>query len=424
MMIIDSPVNDFVICMGANPYSPVDFDTAFDPLLVRWADQGNPYQWVPQVINQSGEQRLSSGSMIMTAVNTRQEIVILTDTSVFSMQYIGPPFVWGITLMDQEISVASQNAVISVNNSVYWMGQDKFYVYNGRVQTLDCTLRQHVFSTLNREQISQVMCGHNESFSEIWWFYPGTGTTVNNLYVTYNYLENVWSYGSLQRTAYSAQSLRTYPLLSFSVQNSYLAAAIDATQDTIALLDVSTYPQTGIVTVDSEQIQFTGVSGNTLTGCVRGYNGTTASSQPQFSPATLFTPNQVMFHELGWDNVETGTPQPIECFIETSDFDIGDGEQFAFVSRIIPDVKFLGSTSSSPSVTLTVFPHDYPGSAYGTGDANEVRASVVLPVERYTEQVFTRIRGRQIAFRMASSDLGVAWQMGAMRLQIRPDGRR
>ncbi len=424
MLILDSPVNDFLICMGANPYSPVDFDTTFDPLLVRWSDQGNPYEWVPKVINQSGEQRLSNGSMIMAAVNTRQEIVILTDTAVFSMQYIGPPFVWGITLMDQEISVASQNAVISVNNSVYWMGQDKFYVYNGRVQTLDCTLRQHVFATLNRDQIAQVVSGHNEEYSEIWWFYPGTGSQTNSLYVTYNYLENVWSYGSLKRSAYATQSLRAYPMLAFSIQNSYLGTAINATQDTISLLDASTYPSAGVISVDSEQIQYTGVSGNLLTGCVRGFNGTTASIHAQYDPVTLTTPNQVMFHEIGWDDNSNSIPQPIECFIETSDFDIGDGDSFAFVSRIIPDVKFLGSTSSSPSVTLTVYPHDYPGAAYGTGDADEVRASVVLPVERYTEQVFTRIRGRQIAFRMASSDLGVAWQMGAMRLDIRPDGRR
>ena len=424
LLIVNSPVNDFLICMGSNPYSPVDFDTTFDPLLVRWSDQSNPYQWVPQVTNQSGEQRLSNGSVIMAAVNTRQEIVILTDTAVYSMQYIGPPFVWGITLLDQEISVASQNAVISVNNSVYWMGLDKFYIYNGRTQTLDCTLRQHVFSTLNRDQIGQVIAGHNEEYSEIWWFYPGTGTQTNNLYVTYNYLENVWSYGSLRRSAYAFQGLRAYPMLSFSVQNSYLGSAIDASQDTISLLDATSYPLTGIITVDSEQIQYTGVSGNLLTGCVRGYNGTTAASHIQYTPATLYTPNQVMFHEVGWDDLSTGVPQPIECFIQTSDFDIGDGDSFAFVSRIIPDVKFLGSDASSPSVTLTVYPHDYPGSAYGTGDADTVTASVVLPVERYTEQVYTRIRGRQIAFRVASSDLGVAWQMGAMRLDIRPDGRR
>lgn len=424
MLVIDSPVNDFIICMGSNPYSPVDFGTTFDPLLVRWSDQGNPYEWVPQVINQSGEQRLSNGSMIMSAVNTRQEIVILTDTAVFSMQYIGPPFVWGITLMDQDISVASQNAAIAVNNAVYWMGTDKFYVYNGRVQTLDCTLRQHVYSTLNRDQIAQVVCGHNEAFSEIWWMYPGTGSKTNSLYVMYNYLENVWSYGSLYRSAYCPQTLRDYPMLAFSVQNSYLGANINAAQTTIALLDASSYPISGIITIGSERISYAGVSGNTLTGCIRGLNGTTAASHSQYDPVTLYTPNQVMFHEIGWDDRSNGVPLPISCFIETSDFDIGDGDSFAFVSRIIPDVKFLGSNAASPSVTLTLYPHDYPGGLYGTGDVDKVTASVVLPVEQYTNQVFTRIRGRQLALRVSSDDLGVAWQMGNMRLDMRPDGRR
>jgi len=424
LLIIDSSVNDFLICMGSSPYSVTNFNTTFDPLLVRWSDQGNPYEWVPRVTNQSGEIVLSNGSKIMAAVNTRQEIVILTDTAVFSMQYIGPPFVWSVNLMDQEISVASQNAAISVNNSVYWMGLDKFYIYNGRVQTLDCTLRQHVYSTLNRNQIGQIVCGHNEAYSEIWWFYPGTGSLVNNLYVVYNYLENVWYYGSLDRSAFSPQSIRQYPMLSFSVQNSFTATTVGTADTSIALTDASTYPSTGVVLIGSEEVFYGAISGNTLLDCVRGYNNTTAASYAIYTPVTYEVPNQVMFHEVGWDDQSTGVARPITCFIETSDFDIGDGERFAFVSRIIPDVKFLGSTASSPSVTLTVTPHDYPGAAYGVGDSDPVRASTVLPVERYTEQVFTRIRGRQIAFRVASSDLGVAWQMGAMRLDIRPDGRR
>ena len=424
LLIIDSSVNDFLICMGSSPYNATNFNTTFDPLLVRWSDQGNPYEWVPRVTNQSGEIVLSNGSKIMAAVNTRQEIVILTDTAVFSMQYIGPPFVWSVNLMDQEISVASQNAAISVNNSVYWMGLDKFYVYNGRVQTLDCTLRQHVYSTLNRDQISQVMCGHNEAFSEIWWFYPGTGSLTNSLYVMYNYLENVWSYGSLRRSAFTQQNIRAYPMLSFSVQNSYLSGAIDADDTEISLLNGSTYPTEGTITIGAEEITYTGKTDNNLTGCVRGVNGTTAAPHDQYSAVTFNVPNQVMFHEIGWDDNSTSVPQPIESFIETSDFDIGDGERFAFVSRIIPDVKFLGSSVDDPSITLTVYPHDYPGAAYGTGDVDPVTASVVLPIERYTEQVYTRIRGRQIALRVASTALGVAWQMGAMRLDIRPDGRR
>jgi len=423
-LIISSPVNDFTIAMGANPYDPTDFNTAFDPLLVRWSDQDNPWEWVPEVTNQSGEQRLSSGSEIVAAVGTRQEILVLTDTSIYSMQYLGPPFVWGFTILDEDISVASPNAVISVNNATYWMGTDKFFVYDGRVNTLPCTLRQHVFSTLNREQLAQVVCGNNEAFSEIWWFYPGTGSNTNSLYVTYNYLDQVWAYGSLTRTAFARQTIREYPLLSFSIQESYLSIDVNSSVTSIPLINASSYPNAGTIVIDSEEITYTGKSSNALTGCVRGVNGTVAASHIAFTSVALTAPNQVMFHEVGWDDVSTGEAEPITAFIESSDFAIGDGDHFAFVSRIIPDVKFLGSSTSTPAVDLTITPHNYPGADYGTGDTDVVQATVVLPIERYTEQVYTRIRGRQMAFRVASTALGVAWQMGAMRLDIRPDGRR
>lgn len=424
LAITDSPVNDFIICLGSKPYSPVNFDTVFDPLLVRWSDQESPTEWVPETTNQSGEQRLSNGSFLVTGVSTRQEIVVFTDTAVYSMQYLGPPFVWGFNLLDQDISIASPNAVISVNNSVYWMGTDKFFVYDGRVQTLPCSLRQYVFSTLDRSQISQVMCGHNEAFSEIWWYYPGTGSYINNLYVAYNYLEGVWHYGSLERSAYAQQTVRDYPQLAFSVQNSFLDTDINSSITSISLLNGTSYPSSGVVTIGSEKISYGSISGNTLLECVRGYENTTAASHGQYEAVSLEIPNQIMFHEIGNDDLSLPVAKPISCFIETSDFDIGDGENFSFVWRIIPDMKFSGSTASSPSVSLTLKPHNFPGAAYGTGNTKTVQASVLLPIEQYTEQVFTRIRGRQLAFRVASSDLGVAWQMGAMRLDIRPDGKR
>ena len=423
-LTISSPVNDFTFAMGSNPYSPIDFTTDFDPLLVRWSDQDNPWEWVPEVTNQSGEQRLSSGSEIVAAVGTRQEILILTDTAIYSAQYLGPPFVWGFNVLDEDISIASQNAIISINNAVYWMGTDKFFVYDGRVNTLPCTLRQHVFSTINRDQLAQVVCGNNEAFSEIWWFYPGTGSTTNTLYVMYNYLDNVWAYGSMPRTAFSRQTIREFPQLSFSIQESYLSIDITASATSLPLINVSSYPNTGTVVIGAEQIIYTSKTGNALTGLVRGANGTVAASHVAFSSVPLLAPNQVMFHEVGWDDTSTGTAEPITAFIESSDFDIGDGDHFAFVSRIIPDVKFLGSSTSTPAVDLTITPHNYPGSAYGTGDTEAVVATVVLPIERYTEQVFTRIRGRQLAFRVASTALGVAWQVGAMRFDIRQDGRR
>ena len=423
-LIIDSPVDDFTICFGATPYDPTNFNTDFDPLLVRWSDADNPYEWVPEVTNQSGEQRLANGSKIVAATTARQEIILWTDTAVYSMQYLGPPFVFGFTLLDQDISVASQNSVINVNNAVYWMGTDKFYVYDGRVNTLPCTIRQHIFSTLNKDQIAQVMCGNNEPFSEIWWFYPGTGSTVNDRFVIFNYLENSWSYGNLNRSAFAPQTIRDYPQMSFSVQSSYLDTDINSSITTITLVDASSYPRAGTIHIDSEQITYTGVTNNTLTGCVRGVNGTTAASHTAFTPVTMTAPNQVMFHEVGWDDNSTGTAQPIECFIESSDFDIGDGHNFGFVSRIIPDIKFLGSSVSNPSVTISVLSRNYPGSAYGAPDINQVNATAVLPYEIYTEQLFTRVRARQMSVRVGSSGLGVSWQMGALRLDIRPDGRR
>jgi hypothetical protein len=424
LVINTSPVRDFLICFGSKPYDPTNFNPTFDPLLIRWSDQENPYEWVPALTNQSGEIRITNGSTIMAAVSTRQEILVLTDTAVYSMQYVGPPFVWSINLLDQDISVASQNAVISVNNAVYWMGTDKFYVYDGRVQSLPCTLRQHVFSTLNRSQISQVNCGINEAFSEIWWFYPGTGNDTNSLYVAFNYQDGSWHYGSLNRTAFVQQTLRTFPMLAFGVQGTYLAANISATDTVITVINGGSFPSAGTLLIGSEKITYTGKSSNTFTGCIRGTNGSNPASHSIYDSVSLSAPNQVLFHEVGWDDVSTGVPEPITAFIQTSDFDIGDGEQFSFVSRIIPDVKFLGSNVSSPSVTLTVYPHNYPGAAYGTPDIDAVQATAVLPVEQYTNQVYTRIRGRQIALRVTSTDLGVAWQMGAMRFDLRPDGRR
>ena len=423
-LIIDSPVDDFTICFGANPYDPTNFSTTFDPLLVRWSDADNPYEWVPEVTNQSGEQRLANGSKIVAATSARQEIILWTDTAVYSMQYLGPPFVFGFTLLDQDISVASQNAVINVNNAVYWMGTDKFYVYDGRVNTLPCTLRQHVYSTLNKDQIAQVTCGNNEPFSEIWWFYPGTGSTVNDRFVIYNYLDNVWTYGNLTRTALAPQTIRDNPQMAFSIQASYLDTDISSSVATITLVDASSYPRAGTIHVGSEQITYTGITNNTLTGCIRGANGTVAASHTAYTPVTLTAPNQVMYHEVGWDDVATGVAQPIDCFIESSDFDIGDGHNFGFVSRIIPDIKFLGSSVSNPAVNISVYPRNYPGSAYGTPDIETVQATAVLPYEIYTEQLFTRVRGRQMAVRVGSSGLGVSWQMGALRLDIRPDGRR
>jgi len=423
-VIIDSSVNNFTITMGSTPYDPTSFTTTFDPLLVRWSDADAPWEWVPETTNQSGEQRISHGSYIVAADNSRQELLVWTDTAIYSMQYLGPPFVWGFTLLDQDISIISQNALRTVNNVTYWMGRDKFYAYSGRVETLPCTLRQYVFGNINQDQSAQIACGHNEAYSEIWWFYPSAGSDTNDSYVIYNYLERIWYYGTLNRSAWAEHSLRQYPLAAFGVQTSYLSQAIDSTVTVIPMLNAASYPESGIVQIDSEKISYTTSTATSLTGCVRGVDGTVAASHTIDTQVSMIAPNQVLLHEFGVNDNSTGTPEPIEAYIESSDFDIQDGQTFGYVWRIIPDLTFAGSTATNPSVMLTVKARQNSGSNYTPADEPSVTRTAVIPVEQYTGQVYTRVRGRQMAFRIDSTELGVAWQMGMMRIDVRPDGRR
>ena len=355
--IVASAIQRFVICMGANPYDPNTAATTFDPMLVRWSDQENPYEWVPAVTNQSGEFRLSSGSFIMCARNTRQEILVWTDSTIYSMQYLGPPYVWGFQVLQDNISIMSPNAAITVNNVTYWMGVDKFYVYSGRVETLPCSLWQYIFNDINKEQAFQVFCGTNEGYSEIWWFYCSQGSNDIDKYVIFNYLERSWYYGTMARTAWLDSGIRQYPM------------AAD-------------------------------------------YN------------------SRMLFHESAVDDVAGVEPVPINAYVQSSDFDIGDGHNFGFVWRILPDINFTGSNVNQPSVTMTVKPRQNSGAPYGTANNPRVLSSdnyssvSVYNIQEFTGQVYTRLRGRQLAFRIESTTLGVAWQLGSPRIDIRNDGRR
>jgi hypothetical protein len=352
-----SSIQRFVIAFGSNPYDPNTASTTFDPMLVRWSDQENPYEWVPAVTNQSGEFRLSAGSFIMGARNTRQEILVWTDAAIYSMQYLGPPYVWGFQILMDNISVMSPNSMITINNVTYWMGVDKFYMYSGRVETLPCSLWQYIFEDVNREQAFQVFCGGNESYNEVWWFYCSQGSNVINKYVIYNYLERTWAYGTMARTAWLDSGLRQYPM------------AAD-------------------------------------------YN------------------SRMLFHESAVDDVSGTAPVPINAYIQSSDFDIGDGHNFGFVWRILPDINFNGSNVNNPYVTMRVKPRQNSGAPYGTADNPEVisgdnfSTAPVYNVQEFTGQVYTRLRGRQLAFRIESDSLGVAWQLGSPRIDIRNDGRR
>ena len=362
--VVASAIQRFVIAFGANSYSPNDANTTFNPMLVRWSDQSNPYQWVPQLTNQSGEFALTNGSYIMGARSTRQEILVWTDSCLYSMQYLGAPYVWGFQILMDNISVMSPNCMVTVNNVTYWMGQEKFYMYSGRVETLPCALRQYVFDNINKDQSFQVYAGANEGFNEIWWFYCSQDSTVVDSYVIYNYLDKVWYYGSIGRTAW---------------------------------LEIGINPQ----------------------------------------PVAADYNNRLLYHEVGTDDFSGSNAVAIDAYVQSSDFDIGDGNNFGFVWRILPDVNFNGSnmdvqgaTSPYPSVTMTVKPRQNSGAPYGAADnptvnsQNNYALRHAYNVQLFDGQVYTRLRGRQMSFRIESNRIGVAWQLGVPRIDIRPDGRR
>jgi hypothetical protein len=439
LSLISSDVQRFVIAFGATPFDD-DALSAFDPMLVRWSDQENEKEWYPSSLNQSGDYKLAGGSTIVAARTARQEILIWTDAALFTMQYLGPPYVWGFNLLMDNISIISPNAIASVNNQTFWMGVDKFYVYTGRVDTIPCTLRQYVFNNINLDQSYQIVSGTNEGYNEVWWFYPSANSLVNDRYVIYNHLEKIWYYGSMNRTAWLDSPLRPHPMGAQSVQNSFLAVAITSvTATSLTLLNGYSYPESGTLVIDSEYISYTGhdsADGNTLTGCTRGVvnpvtlAATTAATHVQFSAVTFLTPNQVMFHENGTDDYSNITPAAINAYVQSSDFDIGDGHNFGFVWRMLPDLTFDGSTVAAPKVNLSVRPRQDSGTNYGVGNTpavtsgNNYALSRNYVVQLFTGQVYTRIRGRQMAFKIESTDIGVAWQLGTTRYDVRPDGRR
>jgi hypothetical protein len=357
--LLVSDISRFVFAFGCNDYGT----STVDPMLIRWSDQEDPYNWTPASTNQAGFLRLSRGSEIVTATQSRQEVLVWTDASLYSLQYVGAPIVWGAQLVGENISIVGQNAVAYANGVSYWMGKDKFYKYDGRSQTLNCDLRRYVFSDINTAQYAQVVAGTNEGFNEIWWFYCSAGSDVIDKYVIFNYAENVWYYGNMARTAWLDSGLRNFPL------------------------------------------------------------------------AATYNSNLVN-HEQGLDDNATATTLPIESWIISSQFDLDDGHNFMFVWRVLPDITFEGSTADAPSATMYLLPLKNSGSGYSVNKATNADHSVAnesfanitriaaLPVEEYTGQIFTRVRGRQMSIKVESTGLGVNWQLGAPRIDMRADGRR
>ena len=352
-MVAVSDASRFVIAFGCNDYG----SATQDPLLIRWSDQEDYATWTPAATNQAGSYRLSTGSSIVAHQQTRQEILVWTDAAIYSMQYLGPPYIWGFQVLGYNISIAGPNAVATAANITYWMGLDKFYMYSGRVETLYCPLRQYIFGDINLQQQYQFFASTNEGYNEIWWFYCSAGSTVIDRYVIYNHLERVWSYGNLSRTAWLDTPLRDFPTAT-------------------------------------------------------NYNG------------------QLLYHENGVDDGSTNPPSPISAYIQSADFDIGDGHNYGFAWRMIPDITFDGSYVNNPAVTFTLRPRQNPGANYNTADtptvtsAQNYQGQRNYTVQQFTQIVYTRIRGRQMAFKVSSDGLGVNWQLGVPSLDVRPDGRR
>jgi len=322
-----------------------------DPLLIRFSDQENPLIWSAQATNTAGDLRIGTGSEIITALETRQQILVWTDKSLHSMQFLGPPFTFGISMISENITIASPLSAIAVDDMVMWMGEQEFYIYSGQVQNLPCSVKAYVFNDFNQDQAEKVTAAVNSSYSEIWWFYPSASSDTVDRYVIYNYAEQVWYYGNLNRTAWIDRGIGQYPV----------AASTD------------------------------------------GY---------------------LYYHEFGTDDGSVNPPAAISSYIESSQMSIGAGDNFVFLSKLIPDVTFDGSTSPSPNVDFTLETRRFPGTDYNQTVQNNVIRSSTVPVEQFTDQVRLRMRGRSFALKIESDTTGVEWRLGTPRVDIRPDGRR
>lgn len=321
-----------------------------DPLLIRFSSQEDITDWETRTDNTAGSLRISNGNEIIAAVKTKQQVLVFTDVSLHTVQYVGAPFTFGLTEVSQSVSIAGQNAAVAVNDSVYWMGVNQFYVYNGNVQEIPCTVKEYVFSNFNVYQTNKVVAGHNSEFNEIWWFYPSLNSDNIDRYVIFNYQQNIWYYGTMSRSAWVSRGVFGYPI----------AAGTD------------------------------------------GY---------------------LYYHEFGINDGSQNPPVGINCYVQSTSFDMGEGDRLMSAWRVIPDLTFRTS-DGSPLVTFTLKTQDFPGSGFFEQESNNVVRTSTVPVERFTTQQYVRLRGRSMAFRAESNQYNTAWRLGASRVDIRPDGRR
>lgn len=318
-----------------------------DKVLIRWSDAEDIADWTPSTTSEAGSLRLSSGSEIMAAVKARGEIVVLTDRSLHSMRFVGAPYIFGESLVSDNISIIGPNAAFATDDSVMWMGNYSFYAYSGRVIPLPCMVEDYVFQDINRNQRYKIYGAYNAIQHEAIWFYPSASSNECDRYVAYNLVEKVWYYGALARTAWHSATTRIYPI----------AAGDD---------------------------------------------------------------RYLYYHEYG----TTADGSALQAYIESAMFDIEDGDRAMFVKRAIPDVTFNGSSAASPAVIYTFKTRMFPGSSNLETETGTVTRTATSPIETYTNQLHIRKRGRQMVIRIENTASGVRWRAGALRLDMRPDGKR
>lgn len=346
--ILVSDRDRHVIAFGCDPEA--DPGTQ-DPLIIRFSDQESLTDWESRATNTAGELRLSSGFEIVRAVETRQQVLVFTDTTLYGMQYLGPPFTFGVGSLSENITIMGPRAVEAVDDQVFWMGLDEFYMYSGTVQRLPCSVREYVFSDFNTGQKDKVFSGINGRNSEVWWFYPSADSEEVDRYVVYNYGENSWYIGTLSRTAWLDRGIFEYPLAT----------------------DLDSY---------------------------------------------------VYEHENGINDGSTNPSQAIPSYLESAPIDIGDGEQFMLIRRVIPDLRFENSTEPQPTADVTVSVRNFISGVYNKTQTRTFRDPESAPSNQRTDQLFYRLRGRQMRFRIDCNTRNVTWGLGSPRIDIRPDGKR
>lgn len=348
--VLVSDVDKHVIVFGCDPQTDIGTQ---DPLLIRFSDQESLTTWTATSTNTAGSLRVGSGSEIVCAVETKQQVIVFTDKSVHAMQFLGPPYTFGIRQISGNTTIIGPNAAKAIDDTVFWMGDKEFYVYDGGVKKLPCTVKSYVFNDFNASQGLKVFAALNSSYGEVWWFYCSASSSEIDKYVIFNYEESVWTYGNLSRTAWVDRGILTFPIAS---------------------------------------------GGNTL-----------------------------FYQEFGLDDGSTTPNSAISAYIESSQLDVGDGDRFVYVSKLIPDITFDGSTSTNPAVTFTLQTRNNPGGAYLQTDSNAVtqsEAGTSTVVEQFTQEVDVRLRGRSFAIKVSNSDAQNQWRLGTPRVEVRTDGRR